>query len=123
MSLRPSLIMRARRLAAAAETSALTDTVVISHAGADIYRGAARFIMAGKTQAINSEIGATFLYQYAELHIPNGSAQLTAGDTLTVINSLEPALVNRRGRIESAEPVTSIAGFQRINIRLDGTLG
>lgn len=114
------LLKRATRLAEKIETPAMTDTVEIIRNQLTVYSGPARFVFTGKTEAVTAtSIGATFVYGYVEMHAPKDMPQTRIGDIVYIRESVEPALVNRRGLIEFAEPMTTHSGFQRVTIRLE----
>ena len=120
--LRKQMLTRARRLAGQAALGAMTDRVVVDRGNERIYDGPGRMKFTGRTEVSQYEFGGAQVYAFAELHIPPDAGPLDRGDTVTVRESLEPALSDRRGTVAFAEPVTSLSGFQRITRRKVGTL-
>lgn len=123
MMLNSRLLKRAKRLAAKVEQPTMTDIVDIVRNELTVYHGPARFVFTGKMEAVSPDIGGTFIFAYAEMHAPKAMPKTRIGDIVYIRESEEPALVNRRGLIEFAEPMTTHSGFQRITIRLDEPAG
>lgn len=120
--LRRQLLERARRLAGDTERAAMVDRITIDRSASRIYTGEARFIFTGKTEITQSTWGAATLWSFAEMHLPSSAPTLNSGDAINIVSSPEPSLIGRRGYVTFAEPVTSLSGFQRITIRLAGSL-
>lgn len=120
--LRRQLLNRARRLAGATEAAALVDTIVIDRGTERIWSGPARSIFTGKTEIAQGQIGGVTMWQFAEMHLPNGAPRLLRGDRFSIRASPEPALVDRYGLVAFVEPITSLSGFQRITVRMSGQL-
>lgn len=121
MTLKRQLVMKARQHAERAVRATLTDHVIISHTPAEgetvvIYTGPARIMVKGDPNVLIGDLG-TYVNQFAEVQVPNGSVQVSTGDTVSVTQSIEPQLVGRIARVQFSEPVNSLSGVQRITVQ------
>lgn len=109
-----------RAMAGRAARPMLADEIRINREGQGrpVYVGPARFSRAKAPEAVYSDVSGTQVRLFAYVEIPNGSPQVERDDTVTVIRSVEPALVNRTVYVLFPEPIDTWAGVVRFSVQL-----